>query len=56
MPSMGKNCIDDLGEDIYIFPFGSDIIYYLSSIDIKIVVIAILHQNMAPAKHLGGRL
>lgn len=56
MPSMGKGCFDDLGENIYRFPFGSHIIYYLTIPDEKIVIVAILHQSMVPAKHLSGRL
>ena len=56
MPSMGKDCFDDLGENIYRFPYGSHIIYYLTIPNEKIVVVAILHQSMVPAKHLNSRL
>lgn len=56
MPLMGKNCLDDLGKNVYRFPFGSHIIYYLITLEEKIVIVAILHQGMVPGKHLGNRL
>ncbi len=54
MPSIGKGCFDDFGKNIYRFPFGSHIIYYLTIADEKIVVVAVLHQSMVPAKHLSS--
>lgn len=56
MPSMGKNCFDDLGENIFRFPSGAYMIYYLTQTAEQIVVIAIFHQSMVPTKHLGSRL
>jgi len=56
MPFMGMNCLDDLGKHVYRFPFGSHIIYYLIMADHEIVIVAILHQSMAPENHLGSRL
>lgn len=56
MPSMGKNCFDDLGQNIFRFPSGAHMIYYLTQTTEQIVVIAILHQSMVPSKHLGTRL
>lgn len=56
MPSMGKNCFDDLGKNIFRFPSGAHMIYYLAQTTEQIVVIAILHQSMVPSKHLGTRL
>ncbi|MDF1826934.1 MAG: type II toxin-antitoxin system RelE/ParE family toxin [Legionellaceae bacterium] len=56
MPSMGKNCFDDLGENIFRFPSGAHMIYYLTQPAEEVVVIAIFHQSMVPTKHLGSRL
>jgi toxin ParE1/3/4 len=56
MPNMGKNCFEDCGKDVYRFPFGSHVIYYLMMPDNKIVIVAILHQSMVPEKHLDKRL
>lgn len=55
MPSIGKNCSDDLGSDIYRFLHGSHAIYYLTMPD-SIIIIAVLHQSMIPNYHLGHRL
>jgi len=55
MPSMGKDCSDDFGKNIYRFPFGSHLVYYLAIPDKKVVVVAILHQTMVPAKHFSDR-
>lgn len=55
MPLMGKNCSEDLGQNIYRFLYGSHAIYYLNMPD-SIIIIAILHQSMAPEKHLDNRL
>ena len=54
MPSMGKDCFDDLGKNIYRFPFGSHMIYYLT-MDEKIVIVAIFHRSMIPEKHMSKR-
>lgn len=56
MPAMGKNCFEDCGKDVYRFPFGSHVIYYLTMSDNEIVIVAILHQSMVPEKHLDKRL
>ena len=56
MPSMGTACFDDLGENIYRFPFSRHVIYYQSMPNEKIVVVAILHQHMVPEKHFCNRL
>ena len=56
MPLMGKDCLDDLEENIFRFPFGSHIICYWAISDKAIVVVAILHQSMVPAKHWSRRL
>lgn len=56
MPSIGKTCMDDLGKNVFRFPSGSHIIYYLLVSEAVIVIVAILHQSMVPNKHLGTRL
>ncbi|MDF2867715.1 MAG: plasmid stabilization system [Gammaproteobacteria bacterium] len=56
MPLMGKNCLDDLEKNVYRFPFGSHIIYYLTLSEKEIVIVAILHQSMVPGKPLAKRL
>lgn len=56
MPLIGKNCLDDLGKNVYRFPFGSHIIYYLMLSEEEIVIVALLHQSMVPGKHLGKRV
>lgn len=55
MPLMGKNCFDDLGEDVYRFPYGSHVIYSLMTSEDTIVVIAIFHRSMIPNRHLDNR-
>lgn len=52
MPLIGKNCLPDLGKDIYRFPFSSHMIYYLIISETEIVITALLHQSMVPGKHL----
>jgi len=54
MPSMGKNCQDELGDGVYRFPCVSHTIYYFIIPDHTLVVIAILHQNMVPEVHLAS--
>jgi toxin ParE1/3/4 len=56
MPLMGKSCFDDLGEDVYRFPYGSHVIYYLTTPKERIVIVAVLHKSMVPRKHLEKRL
>lgn len=56
MPSMGINCKDSLGDDIYRFPFVSHTIYYTTLPNNKIVIIAILHQGMVPEIHISNRI
>lgn len=56
MPSMGKNCFDDLGKNMFRFPSGAHMIYYSTQTATQIIVIAILHQSMVPSKHLDTRL
>jgi len=56
MPSMGRNCFDDFGKNIFQFPSGAHMIYYLTKTADQIIVIAILHQSMVPSKHLDTRL
>ena len=56
LPSMGKDCVEDLGRNIYRFPYGSHVVYYLTMDNKKIVIVAILHQSMVPEKHLNHRL
>ena len=47
MPSMGKSCFDDLGENMYRFPISSHMVYYLAMQE-QIVIVAILHRSMTP--------
>jgi toxin ParE1/3/4 len=54
MPLMGKKCLDDLGENVYRFPFNSHVIYYLMLSAEEIVIVAI--QSMVPGKHIEKRL
>jgi toxin ParE1/3/4 len=56
MPSMGKTCCEELGKNLNLFLFGSHVIYYHLISDERIVVVAILHQSMVPAKHLEARI
>lgn len=56
MPLMGKSCFDDLGVDVYRFPYGSHVIYYLTTPKETIVLVAVLHKSMVPSKHLEKRL
>lgn len=56
MPSMGKSNFEPPNDDIYQFPSGSHVIHYIIMSAEKINIIAILHQNMMPAKHLNERL
>ena len=55
MPLMGENCLESLGKEVYRFPSGSHIIYYLAASNKEIVIFAILHQRMLPQKHLDNR-
>ncbi|KTD60711.1 type II toxin-antitoxin system RelE/ParE family toxin [Legionella shakespearei] len=55
MPLIEQNCFEDVRKDVYRFLYGAHTIYYIVTPE-TITIIAILHQSMIPASHLGNRL
>lgn len=53
-PLIGVDRSDELGAGIYSFPHVSHMIYYTQQGD-DLVILALLHQSMIPARHLDQR-
>lgn len=53
-PLIGSDRSDDLGAGVFSFPQASHMIYYTQSDD-DLVVLAVLHQSMVPARHINQR-
>ena len=54
MPYIGICREQDLGREIYSFPYGSHVIYYTLHGG-QLIVMAVLHQSMVPESHLENR-
>lgn len=50
-PLMGTQRFSDIDDGIYSFPHSSHMIYYRTQKNL-LIVIAVLHQNMAPENHV----